>query len=323
MPSRKRKVRIDICDFSHNFSKTNNFLFKLLSERFELELCDQPDFLIYCCYGHEHRLHSGVRIFFSGESDIPDFTQCDYSLASALLDDPRHLQYPNYFHYGEPEEIIKRNDDPEKILASKTKFCSFVIGGYNRKKNHNRVAFFEKLSKYKRVDSAGTKFNNIGGGGPRDSRSKIEFLRPYKFNIAFENRSLAGYTTEKIFEPMISRCMPIYWGNPQITEEFNPKSFINVLDFPSEEAVIEKIIELDRDDSKYLEYLRQPYFYDDKPNKYFSHERILDFFERIFTTKIRPVAQAGRKTFSFGRLFGRWKLVKRHHWHSVQPPTWD
>src|SRR5215469_16962506 len=141
-----RRIRIDFCDFGHNFSKTNNFLFELLSERFAVELCDQPDFLIYSNCGQEHRLHSGVKIFFSGESDMPDYHVCDYSIASVKLDDPRHLQYPNYFHYGQPSEIIKQDDDPEKILATKTKFCSFVVSVYNKRKNHNRVAFFQKLS---------------------------------------------------------------------------------------------------------------------------------------------------------------------------------
>jgi hypothetical protein len=322
MSSAKKKIRIDFCDFLQNFSKTDNFFFKLLSERFDVEICDQPDFLIYCCYGHEHLLQSGVRIFFSGESDMPDFTECDYSLASVKVDDPRHLQFPLYTIWGDPQEIVKKNDNLDKIMAAKQKFCSFLISGYNPRKNHNRVAFFEKLSRYKRVDSGGRKFNNIGGPVPGGARGKIEFLRQYKFNIAFENRSLPGYTTEKIFEPMVARCMPIYWGNPGINEEFNPKSFLNYFDFPNEEALIERIIELDKDDAKYLESLRQPYFYDDKPNIYFNRERILDFFEKIFTTKITPVAQTGRKTFSFGRLFGRWKLLKRHHWHNVQPPTW-
>jgi len=317
-----RKISIDFCDSFFNFGKTNQYLFKLLAERFDVELYDQPDFLIYSPYGHAHRLHSCVKIFYSGESDLPNFRECDYSIASIKLDDPRHLQLPFYVSYGEPEQIIKKNDDPEKILAEKKKFCSFMIGGYNPRKNHNRLEFFQKLSKHKRVDSCGRRFNNIGGPIPGDTRGKIEFLRQYKFNIAFENRSLSGYTTEKIFEPMVSRCLPIYWGDPTINEQFNPRSFLNRADFPSDEALIEKIIELDNDDEKYLEYLRQPYFYNDQPNQFFNRQRVLDFFEKIFTQKITPVAQAGRKAFSFGRIFGRWMLVKRHHWHSMQPPTW-
>ena len=318
-----KKIRIDFCDFDVNVSKTNFYLYRVLSERFDLELCDQPDFLIYSSGGHSHRLQSGVRIFFSGESDTPDFSQCDYSVGSIKLDDPRHLQLPYYVHYGEPEEIIKRHDDPEKLLAGKTKFCSFVVSGYNPRKNGNRVEFFRKLSQYKQVDSGGRKFNNLGGAIPGGSRGKIEFMRPYKFNIAYENRSLAGYTTEKIFEPMIARSLPIYWGDPSIHEHFNPRSFLNRADFHSDEALIEKIIELDQDDRKYLEYLRQPYFHNDTPNLYFSRPRVQDFFERIFSTLITPVAQAKRKSLSFGRIFGRWKLAKRHHWHPLKPPTWQ
>jgi len=78
---------------------------------------------------------------------------------------------------------------------------------------------------------------------------KIEFLKRYKFNIAFENASLPGYTTEKIVEPMAARCLPIYWGNPLIEREFNPKSFLNYFDFRDDDALIEKIIEFDESDA--------------------------------------------------------------------------
>jgi len=324
-----RKIRIDFCDFGFNFSKTNNCLFDLLAERYELELCDQPDFLIHGCFGQSHRLHSGVKILFSGESNLPDFRHCDYSIAPLRLETPRHLLLPWYVNRGaydvraDPTQIIKRADDHRRILATKNKFCSFIVSDYKKGKNGNRVEFFEKLSKYKKVDSAGRVLNNIGGPIPRGLHDKVDFLRPYKFNIAFENRALTGYTTEKIFDPMLARCLPIYWGDPEINQHFNPGSFLNRADFPSDEALIEKIIELDQDDEKYLEIMRQPYFHGDTPNLFFSQARILDFFEKIFTEKITPAAQAGRKSFFSGRIFSRWKLVKRHHWHPVQPPSWQ
>jgi hypothetical protein len=317
-----KSIRIDFCDIGAYFNKTNNYLYNVLSERFQLELHDQPDFLIYSCGGHSHRLHSGIKIFYSGESDMPDFRQCDYSVAAVKLDDPRHLQLPLYVAHGEAHEVIKKNDDPEKILAAKTKFCSFIVSGYNRRKNGNRVEFFRKLSKYKRVDSGGKKFNNIGAPIPGGTREKIESLRQYKFNIAFENRALAGYTTEKIFEPMVARCLPIYWGDPSINEQFNPRSFLNRADFPSDEALIEKIIELDNDDEKYLEYLRQPYFHNDRPNQFFNRQRVLDFFETVFTQRITPVSQKKGSLYFIGRCFGRWKIVKRYHWHKMSTPGW-
>jgi hypothetical protein len=311
----KRPIYIDFCDFHPYFRKTDNFFYNLLKERFEPVICDQPEFLIYSSHGHEHRMHSGVRIFVSGESAPPDFRECDYSLTCRKIDDPRHLQLPFYVQYGSAASIVKKNDDAAAILKSKTKFCSFVVRSHNPKKNRNRLEFFQKLSGYKKVDSGGEFMNNIGGPIPGFSAGKIEFLKAYKFNIAFENGSFPGYTTEKIFEPMTVRCMPIYWGNPLIAGEFNPKSFLNYADFPNEEALIEKIIELDRDDGKYLEYLRQPYFYNDEPNIYFRRERMLDFFEKIFSGPMPPAAQQrNRKS-----IFGRWILVKRHHWRARTP----
>ena len=172
------------------------------------------------------------------------------------------------------------------------------------------------MSHYKKVDSAGKAFNNIGYSVPEGPFNKIEFLRPYKFNIAFENASIPGYTTEKLFEAMLARVMPIYWGNPRVGEEFNTRSFLNYSDFPSEEALIEKIIELDQNEDKYLEYLRQPYFLHNRKNEYFSEDRILDFFERIFSTPIRPVSQR-RSIFPPGR----WKWVKQNKNHYHGPAT--
>ncbi len=310
----KRKVRIDFCDIGCNQSKTDYFLHWVLSERFDLELCDQPDFLIYNLFGHAHRLYSGVRILFSGESDAPDYRVCDYSVTPLAWNDSRHLHLPAYAFRGAADKIVKQSDDHEKILAEKTKFCSFVVSSYNPKKNQNRVDLFNLLSRYKRVDSAGCVFNNIGGPLPgRGAKNKVEFLRPYKFNICYENTCKPGYVTEKIYDAMAARCLPIYWGPPEISQQFNPRSFLNRSDFPSDEALVEKIIELDKDDDKYLAFMRQPYLPDDQPTIYFDRQRICDFFEKIFNTPIRPAAQRRR---DWKVRPGRWLLAKRHHWHA-------
>lgn len=311
----KPKVNIDFCDFHPGFPKTDNFYYHLLCERFDVRICDQPDFLLFGPYGHEHRLHSGVRIFVSVEPGLPDFKVCDYSVTCRTLEDPRHLHLPAYVPFCPPGELTKRSDNPEQILATKTRFCSFVVSNYHPGRNRHRVEIFHKLSRYKRVDSGGRAFNNIGGPLPEGRAHKIAFLRTCKFNIAYENRSRPGYTTEKICDAMAARALPVYWGDPLITEQFNPRSFLNRADFASDEALIERIIELDRDDAKYLQYLREPYFGNDAPNRFFDRARLLAFFDHIFTTPIQPVARR-RRLMSFGR----WVSLKRHRPPSVHWP---
>jgi hypothetical protein len=300
------KVRLDFCDFWPGFVKTNNFFYNLLRERFEVEICDQPDFVIFGDPGqHVHRLHHCVRIYFSLESFEPDFREYDYAFTCRYLDDLRHMRLPAYATYS-PRPLEKGGDDFDQVMKSKTKFCGF-LAGYANRKTCVRNDFFHKLCRYKKVDSAGRALNNTGFQVPVGPAAKIEFLKPYKFNLAFENASIPGYTTEKIIEPMYARTMPIYWGSPRVGEEFNSKSFLNYFDFPSEEALIEKIIELDKDDVKYMEYLQQPYLRTDLPNPCFDRNQILDRFEKIFTTKIQPVA--ARRTWL---QLGRWIPAKKN-----------
>ena len=309
------KVRIDLCDMGPGFSKTNNFFTNLLQQRFEIEWVDCPDFLLYFDPNrHVHRLHNCVRIQVGTEWYLPDWTECDYAFSSNYLDDPRHLRLPFYAAWRDgPKPLIRKpTEDSEKLLAEKTGFCSWVVSTNHPTRNRKRVEFFEKLSRYKKVDSGGKFMNNIGGPIPWGWDAKVQFLRRYKFNLAFENESHEGYTTEKIYDPMMARSVPIYWGNPRIADEFNPKSFLNYFDYGSDEALLEKIIELDRDDAKYLEYLRQPYFHGNQPNEYFSPDRLLDFFQRIFTTRIEPVSWR-RGAFEVNR----WVLARKNRPHPL------
>lgn len=304
----KTKVRIDFCDFWPGFVKTENFFYIALSKRFDVKICDRPDFLIYADTGNQvHRVYNCPKIYFTVESFPPDFTKCDYAFTHHYLDDPRHLRLPFYVVTTPANRVVKTSEELAGSTPAKTKFCSFVVTNAGKQKVRKRIDFFQRLSKYKKVDSAGRALNNIGRELPPGQAAKIDFIRPYKFTIAFENQSIPGYTTEKITDAMWARTMPIYWGNPRIGEEFNGKSFLNFFDFPSEEALIEKIIELDKDDAKYAEYARQPYFHHNEPNEFFSEERLLNQFEKIFSAKITPVSRR-RKWFQIGR----WIPVKKN-----------
>ena len=142
----KLKVRLDFCDFWQNFVKTKNFFHDLLSERFDLELCDRPDFILYADRGqHLHRVHNCVKIYVSIESDAPDFGVCDYAFTSHYLDNPRHMRLPYYALTTNPKWLVNREQDTAAVLAKKTKFCSFVVSNSKRAKTQKRIEFFQRL----------------------------------------------------------------------------------------------------------------------------------------------------------------------------------
>jgi len=310
----KRRICIDFCDFWRHVDKHDNFFYNLLSERFEVQICDQPDFLIYTNNGYAHRLQNCVKIYYTHEPIPPNFKECDYAFTSFCLDDPRHMRLPWYaVMYDSPAALIQGADfpSPPQILAEKTKFCSYVVSNHSRRRNRNRLEVFEKLSKYKRVESGGRFMNNVGGRVGGGFPGKISFMRECKFHLAYENARLPGYTTEKLPQAMMARTLPIYWGNPRVAEDFNPRSFVDASDFPDLDALVEHIVQLDQDDARYMQFFSEPYLPGNKPTKWFDRGRLLDQFEHIFDTAGPSVTEKRRRP---KRLFtfGRWILVKRY-----------
>lgn len=59
------------------------------------------------------------------------------------------------------------------------------------------------------------------------SYDKIETLSKYKYTLAYENMNeVNGYITEKIFDALIAKTVPIYWGAKNIENYIDPKAFI-------------------------------------------------------------------------------------------------
>ena len=151
MSSARKVVRLDFCDFWPGFLKTDNFFVRALRERFDVQICDQPDFLIFANpHGHVHRLHRCVKIFFCVEDFAPDFAECDYALTCRYMDDARNLRFPFYVPYVNADQLRKSKEELETLMASKTKFCSFIVSNANPKKTQKRIEFFHRLSKYKK-----------------------------------------------------------------------------------------------------------------------------------------------------------------------------
>lgn len=306
----KKKVKINFTDFWNDFNKKDNFFWNIFSKEYELELSDNPDILFYSCFGNEYRRYNCVRVSYIGENMRPNFKECDFSFSFDITpENPRNYRLPLYVLYDDLAKLTLPKK-LEEILEQKTNFCAFVV---SNKFSRKRIKFFQKLSKYRKVDSGGGVLNNIGAR----VTNKIEFLKRYKFTIAFENSSYPGYTTEKIFEPMKVSTIPIYWGNPLVNIDFNTKSFINYSEFENEDEVIEKIIEIDKNSDLYYEMLKQPSLNNNEINDFAKEENILKQFDYIVgsLSNITPVAiQFGShikvQDFINKKLWGAKKHIK-------------
>lgn len=273
----KRKIKIDFTDFWGGFEKTNNYFYNLLKEEFDVEISSSPDFLFFSLFGQSHQRYKCKKIFYTGENIAPPLGYCDYSFSFDYLEDARNYRLPHYLLYDGYYELALEKQIDESL--AKRKFCNFVVSNGDCQQ---RNRFFEKLSKYKKVDSGGRFANNIGHA----VTDKRKFQSEYKFSIAFENNAYRpqhpGYTTEKIMEPMTVNSIPLYWGNPLIGKEFNTESFINFYDFNSEDDMIEYIVELDKDDARYLKMLNKPWFEEYNIPENNKIENIKSFLYKIF-----------------------------------------
>jgi hypothetical protein len=66
--------------------------------------------------------------------------------------------------------------------------------------------------------------------------NKWEGLAPYRYAFAFENTSEKNYFTEKLTDPILSGCMPLYYGCSNLAAYLPQGSFV-VLDITKDDAV--------------------------------------------------------------------------------------
>ena len=85
-------------------------------------------------------------------------------------------------------------------------------------------------------------------------REKLDIIHNYKFTIAFENEQSKNYVTEKIFNCFFAKTIPLYLGDPNITEYINTSSFID-LRTPTWIGLVNK---LDNDEELYNQIINEP-----------------------------------------------------------------
>ena len=302
--------RIWFEDFWGDLDYYSNPFVDILRKYYKIVIdSEDPDYIICSVFGKKALDYNGIRIIYTGENAVPDFYLYDYVIGFEYLQyEDRYLRYP-YWEIANRNYTEIENDKCTNINMNsfmKRDFCSRVVSNGS---GVFREYFFEELNKVKYVASGGKYKNNLNPSKPVDN--KREFLKKYKFNLAFENSSSNGYTTEKIFDAWAAGAIPIYWGDPKIVEDFNEDAFVNCHNFNSMNEAIVYILELEQDSERLEAMLRAPIFKNGKPNA----KRLDEFFINIFEQKKENAYR--RKGF-----FSCWKADKCNINQLIQNEEW-
>lgn len=304
---------------SHQWVNFFHYLAKLVGSNIQVVNSTQCDIFFYTFWNIDDakKCRPNTRlVFVSGECWDTSTIKC------SLLIDCKHvfhtggksfMYYPFYvlsfFERSSSisgQHLVKPpNYDASEQLKRKTKFCAFM---YSYDVDF-RVKLFDDICSYKRVDALGKSRNpNLHSPDDRKSRqfmdSAVNKYKPYKFVICCENKRHIGYVTEKIINAMLADSIPIYYGASDISSHFNPKSFIDIGSFATRQQAIDYIKRVDQDDELYCSILKEPWFTNNTPTKYFQSSYVAPFFQSIksnssrrksHSTSYYPFSRAGRK----------------------------
>lgn len=333
----------DVDDTPSGFDSFNLIknLKEYLGDKLDIVWSEEPDFVFYGPYGYNAAKYDCVRICFSGENVRVNWNIADYAIDwdFALMGD-RYLRQIYRTHTNKNDKkyfswdimAIKNKHLEQNLGSMRQKFCSFLVSNAVNFTYSPRDAFFNFLCSYKKVDSGGRHLNNIGEivGKNREAmskeggfyKSKIEWMKQYKFNLCFENASYPGYCTEKLFNALEAGCIPIYWGDTSLRwgvgrngraprnvgseidtrvpilayePEFilNPKAFINAHNFSSWGDLLEEIKRIDNDDEAYWEMRRAPAFLKEPRDSWVDGRELWDFIGYILSQDPKDAKRRG------------------------------
>lgn len=279
---------INFSDFWPGFNSRNNFLLDvLINKKVQFTITDSiedAEIVFFSLFGRNHLKAKGLKIFYSGESVILPKFMFDYciSMEPCSLDNFYYL--PHWAVWDNPNKIFTPKISFETF--KKKKDCCIIIGNPNAQ---DRIDFYNKLSRYIKVDSGGSFMNNVGKVFLLPQ--KHEFISEYKFIICFENIQQKGYCTEKLFEAMHCNVIPIYFGDPDVGNYFNEESFINILSSNDFEAIALKVSELLKDERKLEELWNKPWVNESKYQELLSGDK----FEKFLLGAIRSQKKSSNR----------------------------
>lgn len=209
------------------------------------------------------RKYQPLTLFHTQENVRHDHIKADYSISFDLgVDSDRHFRLPYWMEMLDwSHEGITSNTNPRYGELIKISTLMSPLGDRFLGRGGSCVLLSSHLreprgSLYKAIENIipiqgyGAHFDQSIRSHHTSGFLKKDLLEKFSFNLCPENGLYPGYYTEKIPEAFNSGCLPITWAEENISSDFNPRAFLNLLSYATEgyEAAITQLL-----DSKTLE----------------------------------------------------------------------
>jgi GR25 family glycosyltransferase involved in LPS biosynthesis len=275
-------------------SKINNLDISIKGVEYE-SINYKPDIIIFGPFTNTTKKWKNVpssipKIFFSAENwGVPTEDGFNLHLTPYRAENEKHMRLPtwmifiDWFNDSLKLNTINTDDNPNRMPLSlamnphtrsfkeREDFCAFVV---SNPISQFRNETFKALDSYKRVNSGGELYNNIGGrlglkypGGGCGDIPKYDFFSKHKFSLSFENSQASGYITEKVLHAKMAGCVPLYWGDKDTDTDFVPGSFINLSQLSSPEQIIKVVEKLEENPEMCAKIAATPILNEEKKQK--------------------------------------------------------
>jgi len=236
-------------------------LFSEVEDFSVIQNTNESDIIVNSLYGPKIKIKNKLHILYGPE---PHYPKDEDDLVIGGLDE---TEYPNAINIPLFISYLYCNNFLDKCISRQVRtsvpqnFCCWIV---SNDKCAERNTLFHMLNSYKKVDSVGMAFNTTGYllTHPWGSKGFFDFISQYKFVICGENTKIDNYITEKIFHGYLSQTVPVYYGSDYAKKIFDKDSYISLDDVTEQSYinVLNKVIELDINDSKYLAMVNQNVF---------------------------------------------------------------
>ena len=166
-----------------------------------------------------------------------------------------------HWYYGSPYKLSER----EKSMAYKAKSglnvfkqkSKEILGRISNCMDINRrYKVIAEMQKYLKIDMFGKCYNNPCGTNPTDERDEScnKMMTDYKFYLAFENNDCKDYVTEKYWQSLHRKQIPIVNWKSLNRSLVIPNSYINIYDFKDIRSLASHIKEVSENETLYYSY---------------------------------------------------------------------